>query len=667
MNKAQAKKRLEKLKDQLRDTDYAYYVLDQPIMSDAARDSLKDEIEKIEAQFSDLVTPSSPTQRIGGKALGKFKKIKHVVPKYSLDDVFSFEEVRAFDQRVKRFLHLSKNQKLEYVCELKIDGLNMSFYYKKGLFQKAVTRGDGKIGEDVSHTVKTIKSLPLKLNQEIDVEVGGEVYMPKASFEKLNKQGHNFANPRNAAAGTVRQLDPQVAAGRDLDIFCWTVYQGKMDKLKTQDQVLQYIKKIGFRINPEYKKVSDIEEAIDFCKNWQKKRDSLPYEIDGVAIKINDLNFQEKMGRVAKYVRWASAYKFPAEEATSIIEEVVWQVGRTGALTPVAHLEPVQIAGSTVSRATLHNIDEIKEKDIRVGDTVILRKAGDIIPEIIKPLEKLRDGDEKKIKAPKKCPICHSPVERKSGEAALRCTNKQCFAKDKERLSHFVSRKGFNIDGFGENMVELLMNQGFLVNFEDVFQLKKGDLIDLPGFGEKSAENLLQSIEKSKKVSLAKLIFSLGIRHVGEQTALLLADNFSAKNISQFIKIMQDQTVEDLTDIEDIGEVVAESIYRYFCDQEKIKQLKKMESLGVELETGTKKSKKRGVDGKTFVLTGSLQDLTRSEAKELIQKAGGRTSSSVSEKTDYLVLGKEPGSKLSQAKKHKVEIISEKEFLSLVE
>src|SRR6056297_2369797 len=621
MNKAQAKKRLEKLKDQLRDTDYAYYVLDQPIMSDAARDSLKDEIEKIEAQFPDLVTPSSPTQRIGGKALGKFKKIKHVMPKYSLDDVFSFEEVRAFDQRVKRFLHLSKNQKLEYVCELKIDGLNMSFYYKKGLFQKAVTRGDGKIGEDVSHTVKTIKSLPLKLNQEIDVEVGGEVYMPKASF----------------------------------------------DKLKTQDQVLQYIKKIGFRINPEYKKVSDIEEAIDFCKNWQKKRDSLPYEIDGVAIKINDLNFQEKMGRVAKYVRWASAYKFPAEEATSIIKEVVWQVGRTGALTPVAHLEPVQIAGSTVSRATLHNIDEIKEKDIRVGDTVILRKAGDIIPEIIKPLEKLRDGDEKKIKAPKKCPICHSPVERKSGEAALRCTNKQCFAKDKERLSHFVSRKGFNIDGFGENMVELLMNQGFLVNFEDVFQLKKGDLIDLPGFGEKSAENLLQSIEKSKKVSLAKLIFSLGIRHVGEQTALLLADNFSAKNISQFIKIMQDQTVEDLTDIEDIGEVVAESIYRYFCDQEKIKQLKKMESLGVELETGTKKSKKRGVEGKTFVLTGSLQDLTRSEAKELIQKAGGRTSSSVSEKTDYLVLGKEPGSKLSQAKKHKVEIISEKEFLSLVE
>ncbi len=665
MDKTSAQNRLEKLKNQLREVDYAYYVLDRPIMSDAARDSLKDEIEKIEKAFPDLVTPDSPTQRIGGRALGKFAKVRHTIKKYSLDDVFNFDEVREFDARVKRFLKLGVDEKIEYICELKIDGLNMSFHYKKGIFERAVTRGDGIFGEDVTHTVKTIKSLPLKLREEIDLEVGGEVYMPIKSFEKLNKQtDKKFANPRNAAAGTVRQLDPRVAAERDLSLFCWAIYKGK--EVKTQEEMLEQMKKLGLKIDTNYKKVNNIEDAINYCEVWRAKRKKLPYEIDGVAIKVNRLDWQNKLGRAAKYVRWACAFKFPAEEATSIVEDIVWQVGRTGVLTPVAHLTPVQVAGSVVSRATLHNIDELKRKDVRIGDTVILRKAGDIIPEIIKSLPKLRDGREKKVEVPRLCPICHSPVKRKAGEAATRCVNSKCFAQEQERLIHFVAKKGFNIDGFGEKIVEQLMTEGLIVSFADIFDLRTGDLQTLERFGEKSAENLIRAIEKSKSILLEKFIFALGVRYIGEETSALLARNYSARTISDFIEKIKNESPENLNDIEGIGDKVAEGVYDYFHNDNNLRQLKELEKRGVTLSRQERTFSKLGVEGKTFVLTGALESMSRDEAKQTIKNFGGRISSSVSAKTDCVVAGDEPGSKYDKAKSLGVKIISEVDFVRMI-
>ncbi|NQT50047.1 NAD-dependent DNA ligase LigA [Candidatus Kuenenbacteria bacterium] len=669
MDKSNAKKRLEKLKAQLREIDYAYYVLDRPMMSDAARDSLKDEVEAIETQFPELITSDSPTQRIGGKALGKFKKVKHEIKKYSLDDVFSYDEVREFDSRVKRFLKLNPHEKIEYTCELKIDGLNMSFHYKKGIFERAVTRGDGVLGEDVTHTVKTIKSLPLKLREEVDLEIGGEVYMPIKSFEKLNKKNDKqFANPRNAAAGTVRQLDPKVAASRDLDLFCWALYSvnGQRSKVKCQEEMLQQMQKFGLKIDTNYKKVNGIEDAIKYCEGWHDKRKKLSYEIDGVAIKVNRLDWQNRLGRASKYVRWASAYKFPAEEATSVVEDIVWQVGRTGALTPVAHLKPVLVAGSTVSRATLHNIDELKRKDVRIGDTVILRKAGDIIPEIIKPLPKLRDGKEQKVSMPRNCPICHSDVKRKEGESAIRCSNSKCFAQDKERLSHFVSKKGFNIDGFGIKIVEQLMSEGLITKLSDIFELKSGDLQLLDRFAEKSADNLVEEIEKSKRVSLGKLIFGLGIRYIGEETAGLLAQTYCGRTISDFITKISKEKLDDIEEIEGIGEKVARAVFEYFQDEDNVAQLKQLENLGVVLARSVGVEAKSGVIGKTFVLTGALKGFSRDEAKQAIKNAGGKVSASVSAKTDYVVAGEDAGSKYDKAKKLGVRIVQESELLRLV-
>ena len=669
MNKEESKKRLKKLIEQLRETDHAYYVLDKPIMSDAARDSLKDEIEDIELKFPDLVRPDSPTQRIGGRALGKFKKVKHEIHKYSLDDVFSYDEVKDFDKRVKKFLKLPSTKEIEYTCELKIDGLNMSFHYKKGVFEKAVTRGDGIYGEDVSQNIKTIKSLPLHLREDVDVEIGGEVYMPIKSFEKINKKFEKqgkalFANPRNAAAGTVRQLDPQVAADRDLDIFCWAIYNGK--ELKTQEEMLERMKALGVRTNPDYKMVTGIEAAISFCESWVNRRGKLPYEIDGVAIKVNRLDWQNRLGRASKYVRWACAYKFPAEQATSVVEDIVWQVGRTGALTPVAHLRPVKVAGSTVSRATLHNIDELKRKDVRIGDTVILQKAGDIIPEILESLPTLRTGKEKKVHALKVCPICNSKVVRKEDEKASYCSNKNCFAREKEHLAHFVSKKGFNIDGLGEKIIEQLIIEGIISDYTDIFELKIGDLQPLERFAEKSSENLISSIVASKTISLSKLLFSLGIRYVGEETALILSREYPSKTIGEFINKIAKKTVLDLADIEGIGAKVAGSIKEYFENEENVNRFKKLEKLGVVLQRTESVKEKKQIAGKVFVLTGSLQTLSRDEAKMIIQKYGGKVSSSVSLKTDFVVAGEEPGSKFDKAKKLGVKIISEKELQKLI-
>src|SRR3989339_278088 len=680
MDKKQAKERLEKLKDQMREIDHAYYVLDRPIVSDAARDSLKDEVEKIEAEFPDLITPDSPTQRIGGVALSKFEKIKHEIPKYSLDDVFDFDEVREFDKRVRRFLNLDEKEKVEYTCELKIDGLNMSFHYQNGLFERAVTRGDGVFGEDVTHTVKTIKSLPLKLKEEIDIELGGEVYMPTKSFIKLNeeavRQGKSpFANPRNAAAGSVRQLDPKVTAERDLDIFCWVIYgeQSKVQspKLKvgvaeTQEQMLERMKELGFKVNQNYEKFGSIEETIAYCETWRKKRDKLPYEIDGVAIKVNRLDWQERLGRAAKYVRWACAEKVPAEQATTVVEDIKWQVGRTGALTPVAHLKPVRVAGSTVSRATLYNIDELKRKDVRIGDTVILQKAGDVIPEIVAPLLKLRSGNEKKVESPRVCPMCGTAVERRAGEVALYCPSQKCFAKEREMLIHFVSKHGLNIEGLGDSIVEQLMNEGLVTSLADIFELTVGDLQSLDRFAAKSAQKLITAIENSKSVSLGKLLFALGIRHVGEETAALFARHFACRTIGDFIDKVSKEKLENLAGIDGVGEVAGKSFLDYFAEEKNVETLQRLEKLGMTLKRQEAIAEKPGVTGKTFVLTGSLESMSRDEAKQIIKNFGGKVAGTVSSKTDYVVAGAESGSKLEDARKLGVRVLEEKEFLGLV-
>lgn len=664
MDKTEAEKRALKLKKQLKEIDYAYYVLDKPLVSDAVRDSLKDELENIEKEFPGLITPDSPTQRIEGKALGKFAKYRHKIPKWSFDDMFSFEEIEDFDHRLKKFLGLPPAKDLEYVCELKIDGLNLSFVYEKGLLVRAVTRGDGLVGEVVTHSVKTIGSVPLKLEQPVDIEVGGEVYMPKGSFEKLNqrqkRKGEDlFANPRNAAAGSVRQLDPQVAAKRDLDTFMWAIYEPEKQGLKTQLEIMEKMKELGFKVNGNYKKVDNIAGVAKYFAQWQKHREQLPYEIDGIVIKVNGLDYQERLGRTAKHVRWAAAYKFPAEQVTTVVESIDVQVGRTGVLTPVAHLRAVPLAGSIVKRATLHNLDEIERLDVRIGDTVVLQKAGDIIPDIVEVLPKMRTGKERKFHMPAKCPVCGSAVSRPAGEVAYYCTNKGCFAQQLEGLYHFVSRAAFDIVGLGPKIIEQLQREDLIKNAADFFLLKEEDLQPLERFAEKSAKNLIEAIENSKKVTLSKLIYSLGIRHVGEETAIALAEKFGSwEKISQ-------ASLDQLQDTEDIGPKVAESIWQWFASKANQKLIDSLIDSGVTIINPAKKAPGK-LKGLIFVLTGELETYSRDEAKEIIRTHGGDVSSSVSKNTDYVLLGENPGSKYDKAKQLGVKIISEVEFKKMI-
>lgn len=664
MNKIEAQKRIAAIKKQMKDIDYAYYVLDKPFVSDAARDSLKDELEKLEGQFPDLITPDSPTQRIGGKALGKFEKYKHKIPKWSFDDLFSFEEVREFDAKVKRFLDWPKNQDIEYVCELKIDGLNMSFIYEQGLLVKGVTRGDGQVGEVVTHNVRAIGSVPLRLRETIDLEAGGEVFMPKKSFVKLNEQQKKkgddlFANPRNAAAGTMRQLDPQVASERDLDSFMWTIYEPLKHGLKTQWEVMKEMEKLGFKVNPHYQKAENIEATLKYFQHWQKNRAKLPYEIDGIVIKVNDLKLQERLGRTAKHARWAAAYKFPAEQVTTVVENIEVQIGRTGVLTPVAHLRPVPLAGSVVKRATLHNLDEVNRLDVRVGDTVVLQKAGDVIPDIVQVLPKMRSGQEKKFKMPEKCPVCGSAVKKKAGEVAYYCDNKNCYAQQLEGLSHFVSKTAFDIAGLGPKIIEQLQKADLVKTPADLFLLTEDDLKPLERFAEKSAQNLVAAINEKKKISLARFIYALGIRHVGEETAIALAENFGS------LEKIRNAGLETLQQTEDIGPKVAASITQWFGDKHNQKLVAELLANGVRIISQGKKSPGK-LQGLTFVLTGELADFSRDEAKAKIRELGGDVSSSVSSKTGYVVAGDNPGSKYDKAKELGVKIISEADFKKML-
>ncbi|MEA2088954.1 MAG: NAD-dependent DNA ligase LigA [Patescibacteria group bacterium] len=678
MTKKEAKNRIEKLKKEISYHSYFYHTLDKPKISDAVWDSLKKELADLEKQFPEFITSDSPTQRVSGVPLDKFTKIEHTVRQWSFNDVFSKKDLYGFFARVKKMLEkMNITEDLEYTCELKIDGVHIVLTYENGIFVRALTRGDGKTGEDVSQNIKTIQSIPLRLRKNVSVIVEGEVWMSDKDFKDLNKKRRKenrpeFANPRNVSAGSIRQLDSEITAKRKLDCFLYDLAQIKSAHIPlTQFQELDFLKKLGFNVNKHCKLCKTAEEVIKYWDYWGKRKQKEPYWIDGIVIKLNSRKFQEMLGHTGKAPRWAIAFKFPAEQATTVVEDIVIQVGRTGALTPVAHLRPVKVAGSTVSRATLHNEDEIKKKDVRISDTVVIQKAGDIIPEIIEPIKNLRNGKEKKFSMPKVCPICGSFTFRKKGEAATYCSNKKCYAREKERLIHFVSKKGFNIDGFGKKIVEQLIDEGIIRDFFDIFKIKKEYLEPLERFAEKSADNLINEIEKSKNITLSKFLFALGIRYVGEETAMLLSQQtqnskFKAQNLGEIINYFKNLELEDFEKIEGVGEKSAESLYNYFHNEKNLKELNKLNIAGIRIKIASEKKLDQKFYNKTFVLTGSLNNLTRQEAKDKIRILGGNISSAISKSTDYVIAGKNPGSKYAKAKKLGIKILDGEEFSDLI-
>jgi len=671
LSKEEARKRIEKLRKEIERHDYLYYVLNKPEISDAAYDSLKRELIELEKQFPEFVTPDSPTQRVGGKPLEKFEKVVHKIPMLTLNDVRDENELKEWEERIKRLLSPSEIKKLDYFAELKMDGLAMSLIYRDGILFKGATRGNGYIGEDVTQNIKTIGAIPLRLRLENlpkkykipkEIEIRGEVFMLKKVFEKLNEEQRAkneplFANPRNAAAGSVRQLDPKVTASRELSFYGYQIVTDL--GFKTHQESHQILRLLGVPDNPFNRYCKNLEEVIKFYKHIQSIRERLPYEIDGVVINVNDNRLFEKLGFVGRAPRGAIAFKFPGIEATTKIKEIVVQVGRTGKLTPVAILEPVRIGGTTISRATLHNADEIKRLGVKIGDTVVVKRAGDVIPEVVRVITSLRDGTEKEFKMPKVCPYCGSKVIKKEGEVDYYCPNPKCFAIRKRYLYHFVSKKAFDIEGLGPKIIDQLLDEGLIRNANDIFKLKKGDLIPLERFAEKSSQNLIDAIQKAKKIPLARFIYALGIRHVGEETANILAMRFGS------IENLEKATLEELKEIPDIGEIVAESIYKWFKDKTNLKFIKELLEAGVKI-IPPKKIKMK-LKGKSFVFTGTLKSMTRDEASEKVRLLGGDVSSSVSKNTDYVVVGENPGSKYKKAKKLKVKIINEKEFLRLIE
>ena len=652
------KQRIDELIKILNKASYEYYTLDMPSITDQEYDSYMDELIRLETNNPSLVRSDSPTVRIGSEVVSNFKKVTHEIPMMSLGDVFNEEELVAFDERIKKVV-----SNPEYVCELKIDGLSVSLLYENGKLIRGATRGDGTTGEDITHNVKTIKNVPLSLPEDINIEVRGEIYMPKSSFEKLNEERRNkgdkeFANPRNAAAGSVRQLDSKIAASRNLSTFIY--HMPSPGNLKTHFDTLEYMKDLTFTVNSNIKKESSIEGVIKYINYWQEHRNELPYEIDGIVIKVNDFNEQRKLGVTAKVPKWAIAYKFPAEEVLTKLKDIEFCVGRTGKVTPRADLDPVRLQGSIVRSATLNNEDYIKEKDIRIGDIVSIRKAGDIIPEIVEVKKERRTGEEIIVKMIDDCPICGTKLIRKESEAAYFCTNPDCDARNIESLIHYASRDAMNIEGFGERIVEDFYNMGFLKNIGDYYKLHnyKETLMELEGFGEKSINNLLENIETTKNNSLERLMFGLGIRHVGKKTAKILSEYYT--NID---KIMNTD-IEELASIPDIGDTIAKSILDYFNNGKNIELINTLKENNVNTKfIGKEKNINELFNGKTFVLTGTLSKLTRNEAKELIETLGGKNTGSVSKKTDVVIVGENPGSKYDDAVKLGITIWNEEEFI----
>lgn len=657
--------RYEKLKDAINHYRYLYHVRDIEEISEAALDSLKHELSVLEEKHPELITPDSPSQRVAGEPLPGFAKVRHEVPQWSFNDAFSPEEMREFDARVKRGLG---GRIPSYTCELKIDGLKVVYTYKKGVLAVAATRGDGSVGEDVTHNVRTIESVPLKLTREVDCIVEGEVWMSEKALETLNTERAQageplFANPRNAAAGGIRQLDPKIAAKRKLDVFMYDVAQTSEQLPQTQEEELEYLRDLGFKVNPHFTHAKNIEEVINYWELWQKKSKSQGYWIDGIVVKVSEHALQEQLGYTGKGPRYAIAFKFPAQQVTTIVEDIAFQVGRTGVVTPVAHLQPVAVAGTTVSRATLHNEDEIKRLDLRIGDTVILEKAGDVIPHVVRVLSEFRTKGAKPFKWPTKIDECggDGSIERVPGAAAWRCVVRDSFSQQARRLQYFASRKALDIEGLGEKNVELLINEGLVSHFDDLFTLKQGDLESLEGFGELSARNLIEAIDKARTQPLSRLLTGLSIPHVGEETAYLLAKHYKT------IDDLAAATAEDLMAIDGIGNIMAEALVQWFKDKTNSALITRLKSHLTIIADKTPAKKNSFFAGKTFVLTGSLSTMSRDEAKEAIRKLGGDVSSSVSSKTDAVIAGEEAGSKLDKARELGVKIIGEVEFAKLLE
>jgi DNA ligase (NAD+) len=661
MNKASAEKEIKKLREEIAGHDHRYYALDDPSVSDREYDGLMHRLKELEQQFPDLVAPDSPTQRVAGQPLESFKTVSHRFPMLSLDNTYSADDLREFDARVRKILG---DQKYQYTAELKIDGLAVSLQYQKGRLAVGATRGDGSKGDDVTANLKTIRAIPLALSgnssELSDVEARGEVYMPRQEFLRINKDKEEngeppFANPRNAAAGTLKLLDPKSVAVRRLSIFIYGVGQTPKG-LTGHYQTLQALKRAGFRVNPEIKLCEDIEEVITYCNRWEDKRDGLDYETDGMVIKVDSFEQQKLLGATAHSPRWAIAYKFPARQATTVLKEVEFSVGRTGVVTPVAILDPVPLSGTTVSRASLHNEDEICKKDIHYGDTVFVEKAGEIIPQIVKVVPEKRPARAKAVKMPKDCPSCGEPLSRNQEEAAWRCLNVSCPAQVKGRIEYFAWRGAMDIEGLGTAVVELLVNGGLIKDYGDLYFLKGEQLIKLERMGKKSAQNLLDSIEKSKQNPFWKVVMALGIANVGAQVARLLVQKYAS------MEKLQNAGCQDISQIYGLGPAVGGSVEGFFANRKNLLVLEKLKKAGVRMEAEESKDVPQTFAGLTVVLTGSLQNYSREQASELIIARGGQVTSSVSKKTSLVLAGSEPGSKLDKARSLGVKVIKEEEF-----
>ena len=665
---AGVKNEIEQLREKLRYHEYRYYVLDDPEISDAAFDRMMDRLKELEAAHPELITPDSPSQRVGGAPREGFQTVRHARPMLSLDNAFSYDALRDWDRRVREG---SGHEKIEYIAEHKFDGLSISLQYEDGMLARGVTRGDGTTGEDVTPNVKTIRSIPLRIEGATlkkaklkgDFEVRGEILMPRKSFEALNRQqeqsgGKIFANPRSAAAGSVRVLDPSITASRRLEFFAYyLLVDGKVPFAKHSDS-LQVLKQLHFRASDDWKLCAGIDEVFAYCDAWDAKREKLPYEIDGVVIKVNSIAIQNELGYTAKAPRWAIAYKYPAQQESTVVNDIRVQVGRTGALTPVAVLEPVQVGGVTVSRATLHNMDEIERLGLQIGDTVLVERAGEVIPHILKVT---KEGKHRKpFRMPKHCPECGSTIHKSEDEVAYRCVNAACPAKRKESLLHFASRHAMNIDGLGDKIVDQLVDKGLVKDVADLYSLKLDEVAALERMAEKSAQNLLNEIEASKKNSLARLIYALGIRFVGERTGQLLAEHFSS------LEELAAAKEEQLTEVPEVGPKVAASIAEFFSEPANRQLIKKLHRAGVRPTAEKREVKSQKFAGKSFVFTGGLANRSREEAGELVKQHGGKVSGSVSKKTDYVVVGAEPGSKHEKAKELGVPILTESEFEKLL-
>jgi DNA ligase (NAD+) len=655
---------IESLRYEINRHNELYYQKSAPEISDVEFDRLLERLKTLETENPDLITPDSPTQRVGGRAEG-FKPFVHRVPLMSLDNSYDIDELKAFDERCRK---LADGREFDYVAELKIDGLSLALHYENGFLVAGATRGDGFTGDDVFSNVKMIRTVPLKLNGEFPerVEVRGEAFLSRSQFERINqelaeKEEKTFANPRNAASGTLRQLDSTVVRSRRLDLFPYDVLSGASKMFATHWESFEFLQKAGFHVNPNRDLCPNIEKVVEFCNLMQEKRDSLDYDIDGVVVKINSTRLQEEFGATNKAPRWAIAYKYPAMQATTQLNDIQVQVGRTGALTPVAYLEPVLLAGTTVARASLHNEDEIKRLNVKIGDWVLIEKSGEIIPQVLQIIESRRTGSEREYEFPKNCPVCETPVVRPAGEAVTRCPNQDCPAKVKARILHFASRKALDIEGLGEILVEKLVDLGMVKNVADVYSLKLESVAELERMAEKSATNLMNQIEASKDRSLQRLIYGLDIRHVGERYAKILARHFRS------IENLQRASVEELDQIHEIGLAVAESVFGWMNNPRNVELLERLKLAGVKMEVGeTHADADENFSGKTFVLTGKLETLTRDEAAALIEERGGRVSSSVSKKTDFVVAGSDAGSKLTKAESLSVVVLSEEEFKKMV-